>query len=157
MPITQEAGQALGREVLAAFKAGFEKNNHDETCGQLFADECSWNWSDGFQGQGPKEKIFEQLKSTWGAMVCSFTPAAPQILVDTDNAKIVTYINLVICIDGGFPDMKHVVHNPCCFICGVNDEGKINQYDGIWDNSNPDMKAALGAVMAKMEEAKASS
>lgn len=109
MPITQEAGQQLGKDLLAAFKAGFVGNNHDETCGAMMAQEVSWDWADGFKGTGPPEKIFEQLKATWGAMVCSFTPAAAQVIVDTDNGKISIFTSLVICIDGGFPDQKHVV------------------------------------------------
>jgi hypothetical protein len=49
MGITVEEGNAFAAKFVDAFKAGFAKNNHNETFGGLIAEKASWDWSDGLK------------------------------------------------------------------------------------------------------------
>jgi len=153
MGITVEEGEAFGAKFLEAFKSGFPENNHEEKMKGLFAEKTSWDWSDGFKGEGSADAIFEQFKKTWGAMV-SCMCFQPDVLVDTTNSKVVMFDKLVINIDGGFPE-ANLVHNKLCFVLTLNEDKKVTNWTGIWDNEYAPMLEALGKVSAKMAAAKA--
>ena len=106
--------------------AGFAKNNHKETVGDMFADNMSWDWSDGTKGEGHKDQMFEIFSKTWGFMVSSFVPTNPFYVVDAENGVITITTSLVINIDGGLPE-AHLVSNELCFILKIV-EGKITRW-----------------------------
>jgi hypothetical protein len=137
---------------METFASGFPENNHAAVAGDMVADECTWDWSDGTRGSGPKADIFAIVAKTWGAMVSHFQYTTPRVIVDGDADKIVMSTQVVLKIDGGMPE-AHVVVNDVVFVLGLDENKKIKQWDGIWDNKDPALLAALGAVMAKMQEA----
>ena len=47
MPITAEEGHAWAHSCFRALSEGFAKSSHKDVCKHLFADELSWDWSDG--------------------------------------------------------------------------------------------------------------
>ena len=106
--------------------AGFPKNNHKETVGDMFADNVSWDWSDGTKGEGHKDQLFDIFSKTWGFMVSSFVPTNPFYVVDTENGIITITTPLVINIDGGLPE-AHLVSNGLCFVLKFV-EGKITRW-----------------------------
>jgi hypothetical protein len=113
--------------------------------GHLMAESGSWDWSDGFKGTGNMDAIFEQFAKTWGFMVNTVSMNTPMITIDTDNSVVVVCVAMNILIDGGLADQKHLVANNCVFKFTL-EEGKAKVWDAWWDNSDPNMKKALGAV-----------
>ena len=136
---------------MESFPKGFTNNNHAEILDWAVADELSWDWSDGTKGSGKKADIFAIFAKSWGFMVSQFNLTGMTTVVDPDNNKVVItgYVNILI--DGGLPEEKNMVSNPIVFLLTLNQEQKIVQWDGIWNNQNPAMLSALGAVMAKLQ------
>ena len=136
---------------MESFPKGFGNNNHAEIMDWAVADELSWDWSDGTKGSGTKADLFGIFAKSWGFMVSQFNPTGMTTVVDPDNSKVVItgYVNILI--DGGMPEEKHLVSNPIVFLLTLNQDQKIVQWDGVWNNQNPAMVAALTAVMAKLQ------
>ena len=154
MPFTVTEGEEYGRKFFAAFQSGFANNDHGEKLKDFFGDACIADWSDGFKATETKA-IFEQFTKTWGFMVNSVV-AEVQILADPGNKKLILFSeDFTIDITGGFADEENKVTNKVSFILTLDDNNKVINWTGVWDNAYPPMLAALKKVSARLEESKA--
>ena len=144
-------GEKWAKDFLTAFAAGFKENNHIVTLAPFLADKLSWDWSDDTKGEGTPADICGKFSQTWGAMVDSFNLPSFQVIVDTSHAKVMICGPLIINVTGpGCLVPNNLVYNPVSFIWTLDDAGKATMWEGYWDQEDPGMNAALGAVMAKM-------
>ncbi|KAL9179846.1 hypothetical protein ACHAXT_007816 [Thalassiosira profunda] len=155
MPITHAKGVAYANKLMAAFAAGFAKNNHAETTAGFFADELAWDWSDGTTGEGKLSEIMGIMAKSWGAMVDSFHPLNTTTIVDTDRSILFISCDLIINITGGLADENNPVHNAVVFVVHLDGGGfftkkKIVKWEGYWDQKNPGFGDAFGRIMPKL-------
>ena len=156
MPITYAEGVACASKLMTAFAAGFAKNNHAETTAGLFADELSWDWSDGTKGEGKLSEIMGVMAKSWGFMVDSFHPLNTAVVVDTDRSIVFISCDLVLNITGGLADENNPVGNKAVFVLHLDNGNclgfgkKIVKWDGHWDQNHPGLKSAFQSVLPKL-------
>ena len=150
MPLTSEEGKAYAAKYLAGLDAGFARNNHAETLDGLFADELAWDWSDGTRGEGGLDEILAVISGTWGMMADSMLAIDPLVVVDTDHSVVSILGSFVMNITGGLDGETNLVRDETQFILHLNEDGKCVRWLAIWDNNDPALNAALGAVMSKL-------
>lgn len=153
MPIAHADGQAYAAAAMAAFAAGFAKNNHLETMAPYIADKVAWNWTDR-SGEGAKEDVLGPFAESWGLMVDSFVLPSPTVVVDTDHSVITVAGELVINVTGGLATENNAVHNDIAMVFTLDEKKKATKWEILWDNNNPAMNAALAKVTAKLGAAK---
>ncbi|KAL3775189.1 hypothetical protein ACHAWO_003805 [Cyclotella atomus] len=85
MLITRAEGEAFAAMYLKAISDGFLDNSHTEKCRDFVADNVSWDWSDGTKGNRTREEVHDILSKSWGAMLSSWIPVAPVVVVDRNN------------------------------------------------------------------------
>jgi len=151
MGITVAEGEACGINFVDAFIGSFAANNHSATMENVFAEHVTWDWSDGFKGEGPPSSVFEQFAKTWGFMV-STALIRPTMIVDTTNSKVIMNGEMTINIDGGFHE-AHLVQNPVSFVLSLDENRKVVSWSAYWNNEDPKMLQALHKVGAKLAAA----
>lgn len=156
MPITHAEGVAFASKLMTAFAAGFSKNNHAETTSGFFANELSWDWSDGTKGEGKLSEIMGVMAKSWGFMVDSFHPLNTAVVVDTDRSIVFISSDLVLNITGGLADENNPVGNKAVFILHLDNGNffgfgkKIVKWEGYWDQNHPGLKSAFQSVLPKL-------
>ena len=154
MTFTATEGEEYGKKFIAAFRSGFANNDHSEKMKELFGEACIADWSDGFKTTETKA-IFEQFTKTWGFMVNN-VEGEWQFLADPGTKKLICFSNdFTINITGGFADEENLVTNKVSFILTLDDNNKVINWTGVWDNTYPPMLAALKKVGTRLEESKA--
>ena len=149
-PITVEEGKAYAEKMMTGFAAGFSKNDHAETVGNLVAETLEWDWSDGTKGTGSKATLFDIFSKSWGFLCDTFIQINPHIVVDTDYSVITVAGPVVVNLTGGLPDESNIVRNDIEMVFHLNQDKKCVKWVGIWNNQHPDILAAVGKVMSKL-------
>ncbi|KAL7541344.1 hypothetical protein ACHAXR_010829, partial [Thalassiosira sp. AJA248-18] len=150
MPITLEEGHAFADAILKTATDGFAKNNHAAICTDLFADNLSWDWSDGTKGKGSYDDIMQIIAGGWGFMLESFVIPEPTVVVDTNRSIVAMSMPIVSNVTGGLRDENNAVLNNVTYVCHLNEDKKCFKWHICWDNNNPDLKAAVAKVMQKL-------
>ena len=112
--------------------------------------------SDGSEGTGSPEVLFEVLRNGWGKTSSYSTHSKPFICVDTETGRIVITFVMIANVNARKEGVTNIVMNHATYILMVNNDKKIVRWSGIWDNNNDDVIKALklvGVDFPKVENA----
>jgi hypothetical protein len=172
--ITRAEGEAFAAKYLKAISDGFLDNSHAEKCRDFVADNVSWDWSDGTkvsdkvdfasimnllmhllpsQGSGSSEEMHGILSKSWGAMLSSWIPVDPLVVVDTANRIVTMSFHVVSNITGGLEDERNALNIPEVFVVHLDANHKVTMMHACWDNNDADLQAIVNKIKAKLEMA----
>jgi hypothetical protein len=116
----------------------------------MMSDVLSWDWSGGVVGTGPKADYYKVLEGSWQAIVSNFIPTNMFYVVDGAQGIICCTFDITLVMDGrgAVPiTPQQVFTGKNMMELHVDADKKICKFRGLWNPDDPEMGAAMGAVM----------
>jgi len=149
------------------FKEGFTNNNTGDLIKDLTANQVLIDWCDrptemsGMKfenGSIAFDTLMDQFKNSWGAMVHKFYDQFDGLWVVDGTTKTVVFggpnaIDVTGSDAKGQPVLtpgSNVSHNDLAFRIKFDDNNKVCEWDGWWNNESVGMQVALGRAMTAM-------